>query len=81
MNDESGQSMAATYENVTKAIYPLSRLVYFDMIKSPDGGTNPVPEESLRFNRSREEQQIIPDQAICLPLGARQVESALEALE
>ena len=81
LTDESGQTFAATYENVAQAAYPLSRLVYFNTNSLPDGGVDPVLIEFLRFILSREGQKIVLDQGIYLPLRAWQVDAALVDLE
>ena len=79
--DDFGEIIAATYENVAKATYPLSRLIYFNTNRPPAGGGDPVLDEFLRFVLSREGQQVVRDQGIYLPLRAWQVEAALKALE
>ena len=71
---------APTYENVALAVYPLSRLVYFNTNKQPGQPLNPILEEFLRFILSRDGQQIVADQGIFLPLRNEQVESAREIL-
>jgi len=67
---------APTYENVALAMYPLSRLIYFNVNKAPG---KPLPfalDEFLRFILSREGQQVVLDQASYLPLRATQAQSS-----
>jgi phosphate transport system substrate-binding protein len=68
--------LAPTYENVALAIYPLSRLTYFNTNKAPGKPLDPALEEFLRFILSREGQQVVLDHAIYIPLRATQVESS-----
>jgi len=67
---------APTYENVALAAYPLSRLVYFNVNKSPNKPLPPALSEFLRFVLSREGQQVVLDQAIYLPLREGQARSS-----
>lgn len=71
---------APTYENVARASYPLSRLIYFNVNKAPGKPLNPAIEEFLRFVLSREGQQIVLDHASYLPLRAFQAQSGLKLL-
>jgi phosphate transport system substrate-binding protein len=61
-----------TYENVARAVYPLSRLVFLNLNKAPGKPLNPALEEFVRFIVSKEGQQIVLNQAIYLPLRERQ---------
>ncbi len=63
-----GPYYTPSYENVARADYPLSRLVYMNLNRAPDKPLNPVLAEFLRFILSREGQRVILDQAIFLPL-------------
>ena len=65
-----------TYENVALATYPLSRLTYFNVNKTPGKPLNPVLDEFLKFVLSREGQQVVLDQARYMPLRSWQVNSA-----
>jgi phosphate transport system substrate-binding protein len=67
-----GPFQAPTYENVARAAYPLSRLVYVNLNKTPGKPMNPALREFLRFIVSKEGQQIVLNQAIYLPLRAPQ---------
>ena len=69
-------AQAPTYENIALAIYPLSRLTYFNTNKAPGKPLDPALEEFLRFILSREGQQVVLDHAIYVPLRAPQVESS-----
>jgi phosphate transport system substrate-binding protein len=75
-----GPFFAPSYENVARATYPLSRLIYFNTNKAPGKPLDPAIEEFLRFVLSREGQQIVRDQAIYLPLRATQANHSLALL-
>ena len=79
--NESGPFVAPSYENVARATYPLSRLIFFNVNKAPGKALDPALAEFLRFVLSREGQQIVRDQALYLPLRANQVASARALLE
>jgi phosphate transport system substrate-binding protein len=72
---------SASYENVARAAYPLSRLIYFNVNRAPGQPLNPVLAEFLRFVLSREGQQIVREQAIYLPLRAFQAVAARALFE
>ncbi len=72
---------APTYENVARATYPLSRVLYLNTNKAPGKPLNPALEQFIRFILSREGQQIVRDEALYLPLRARQVESSRALLK
>ncbi len=74
--DPGDAPQAPTYENVALAIYPLSRLIYFNVNKAPGKPLPPALDEFLRFILSREGQQVVLDQASYLPLRATQVQSS-----
>lgn len=67
---------APTYDNVARADYPLTRLVYFNTNRAPGKPLNPAIEEFLRFVLSREGQQVILEHARFLPLRAGQADTA-----
>ena len=79
--NESGPFVAPSYENVARATYPLSRLIFFNVNKAPGKTLDPALTEFLRFVLSREGQQIVREQALYLPLRANQVEKARALLE
>ncbi|MBS0662731.1 MAG: substrate-binding domain-containing protein [Verrucomicrobia bacterium] len=60
------------YEEVARAAYPLSRLVYLNVNRAPGKRLNPALEEFARFILSREGQQVVRGQAIFLPLRSGQ---------
>ena len=68
---------APTYENVATAAYPLARLVYANVDERPGKALDPALAEFLRFIVSREGQRQVLDQAIYLPLRARQARASL----
>ena len=61
-----------SYEEVARARYPLSRLVYCNINKRPGTPVNPVLSEFIRFVLSREGQQVVLNQAVFIPLRASQ---------
>jgi phosphate transport system substrate-binding protein len=71
-----GAPQSPTYENVALATYPLSRLVYFNVNKSPGKPLAPALREFLRFLLSREGQEVVLEQAIYLPLREGQARSS-----
>jgi phosphate transport system substrate-binding protein len=71
-----GPVYAPSYENVARAVYPLSRLVYVNLNKAPGKPLNPALEEFLRFILSRQGQQAILDEKIFVPLRAQQAASS-----
>jgi len=79
--NESSPFVAPSYENVARATYPLSRLIFFNVNKAPGKTLDPALTEFLRFVLSREGQQIVREQALYLPLRANQVEKARALLE
>jgi len=79
--NDAGPFYSPTYENVARATYPLSRLIYFNVNKAPGKPLNPILAEFLRFVLSREGQQLVRDQALYMPLRAGQVASARALIE
>jgi phosphate transport system substrate-binding protein len=73
---EAGPFHAPTYENVARASYPLSRLIYFNTNKTPGEPLEPVFEELLRFILSRQGQLLVLQHAIYFPLRSWQVEES-----
>jgi phosphate transport system substrate-binding protein len=67
---------APTYENVALATYPLARLIFFNVNKTPGKPLPPALEEFMRFVLSREGQQVVLDHARYIPLRANQVRDA-----
>ena len=73
---EDGTIVAPTYENVCNASWPLSRLVYLNYNKAPDGEWDPIIKEFLRFLLSRQAAEICAEQNIYIPLTAAQANDA-----
>jgi phosphate transport system substrate-binding protein len=71
-SNEAGPFVPPSYEEVAKATYPLSRLVYCNINKSPTVALNPAISEFVRFILSREGQQVVLDQQVYIPLRAKQ---------
>lgn len=76
-----GPAYAPTYENVASAVYPLSRVTYFNANKQPGKHLDPVMEELLRFVLSKEGQQVVSGQQTFLPLRSGQTRDSLDALD
>jgi phosphate transport system substrate-binding protein len=76
-----GPPLAPTYENVALAIYPLSRLTFFNTNKAPGKPLDPALDEFLRFVLSREGQQVVLDHAIYIPLRSGQVQRSRVLLD
>jgi phosphate transport system substrate-binding protein len=74
-----GPFFAPTYEDVARADYPLSRLIYFNINKQPDKPLAPAISEFLRFILSAEGQGIVKEHGIFLPLRAKQAQKAAAA--
>ena len=68
------------YEAVAGAGYPLSRLVFMNLNRTPGKPVNPVLAEFLRFILSREGQRVILAQAVFLPLRESQAVTSRAAL-
>lgn len=75
-NHNSDPAYAPTYENVSTASYPLSRLAYLNLNKRPGAPLNPVFAELTRFILSKQGQQIILNQGIYLPLRSSQADAS-----
>jgi len=74
-------AVAPDYEEVARATYPLSRLVFLNLNKAPGQPLNPALEEFARFIISREGQQVLLDQAVFLPLRAEQAAQSRAQLD
>jgi phosphate transport system substrate-binding protein len=72
----NGPFYPPTYENVARASYPLSRLIFFNTNKAPGKPLTPAIEEFLRYILSREGQQMILNQALYIPLRSEQADKA-----
>jgi phosphate transport system substrate-binding protein len=77
---EGEPAVAATYDNVASAKYPLTRLIFFNTNRQPGRPLNPVFEEFLKFILSRDGQELVLHQGIFLPLRSQQVQHARETL-
>lgn len=76
--EAGGEAILPGYEEVALARYPLSRLCFMNLNRSPGQPINPVLGEFLRFILSREGQRIVQDQGIFLPLRADQATASAE---
>ena len=79
--EPGGPLIAPSYENVATALYPLSRLIYFNLNR-PTGEKLPdAIREFLRFILSRQGQAIVREHGVFLPLRARQAAESLKQLD
>jgi phosphate transport system substrate-binding protein len=69
---DRGPFYPPSYEEVARARYPLSRLVYCNVNKVPGRPLPPALEELIRFILSREGQRVVLEQAVFVPLRADQ---------
>ncbi len=75
-----GPSYQASYENVARALYPMSRVVHVIVAKRSGQALDPTLEAFVRFLVSKEGQRIVADQGVFLPLRADQARVALRLL-
>jgi phosphate transport system substrate-binding protein len=78
--EKGAAAMPPSYENVSRATYPLSRLIYLNLNKAPGKPLPPAIDEFLRFVLSREGQQMVLDQRVFIPLRASQASASLALL-
>jgi phosphate transport system substrate-binding protein len=74
-------ALPPSYENVARASYLLSRLIYLNVNKAPGKPLPPSIDEFLRFILSREGQQTVLDERIFIPLRASQAAASLKLIE
>jgi phosphate transport system substrate-binding protein len=67
-----------SYEEVARARYLLSRLVYCNVNRAPDHPLAPALDEFIHFILSREGQQVVLNQAVYIPLRATQAAHSLQ---
>ena len=77
---DAGPFYPPTYEAVATARYPLSRLVYFNVNKTPGKPLPPAVTEFLKFVLSRQGQALVLKEGVFLPLRAEQAQSARSLL-
>lgn len=77
---DGGPFHAPTYENVARASYPLSRLLYFAANKASGKPLDPILEEFLRFILSKHGQEVVLEHAVYLPLRSEQANDARAAM-
>jgi phosphate transport system substrate-binding protein len=68
-----------TYENVLNGRYPLSRMLYINVVKEPGKPLPKLTEEFLKFVLSREGQEIVVKDGY-LPLPPKAIEKELQKL-
>jgi phosphate transport system substrate-binding protein len=78
---EGGPAYPPTYENVVKAVYPLSRVMYLNLNKAPGKPLNPALAEFLRFVLSREGQELVVKEGVFIPLRAGQAAASRRLFE
>lgn len=74
-------AIAPTYENVAKAVYPLSRVMYLNLNKAPGKPLQPALAEFLRFILSQQGQELVVKQGVFIPLRASQATNSLRMFE
>ncbi|MGH8302901.1 MAG: PstS family phosphate ABC transporter substrate-binding protein, partial [Steroidobacteraceae bacterium] len=73
---EGANAVSPTYTNVALARYPLSRVVYANVNRSPGKALSPVVREFLRYILSRQGQEAVRQEGMFLPLREFQVSGA-----
>lgn len=76
-----GPALSPSYENVARATYPLSRVIYLNANPRSAAAQNPALREFVRFILSAEGQAVVRQQGIYLPLRATQVASGRSYLD
>ncbi|MFD7154181.1 PstS family phosphate ABC transporter substrate-binding protein [Kribbella sp. NPDC059898] len=79
-NHDNDPAYAPTYENVASAQYPLSRLVYLNLNKTPGRSMDPVMQELIKFVISKQGQGVVGKQAVFLPLRGFQSAASAQQL-
>lgn len=69
-----------SYENVARAIYPLSRVFYLVVAKAPGKDLPPALDAFARFLLSRAGQRVVREQGVFLPLRASQAAESLRLI-
>ena len=77
--DPGAPFVPPTYGAVASAAYPLARLVYLNLDRTPGRPLAPALAQFLRFIVSRDGQQVVLDQGIYLPLRAAQAQASLRS--
>ena len=70
----------ASYENVARADFPLSRVFYLVVAKKPGQPLAPALAAFARFLLSRDGQRVLLDQGVFIPLRASQAAQSLRML-
>jgi phosphate transport system substrate-binding protein len=78
---DDSQAYSPSYENVARADYPLSRLIYLNTNNDPQRPESPALAELTRLILSRQGQQVVADQGIYLPLRYQQVVNSKALLD
>lgn len=78
--EDNGPYYSPSYENVAKAVYPLSRVFYFNINKAPNKELDPAVKELLRFILSKQGQQVTLNQGYYIPFRASQADASRKAL-
>ncbi len=65
-----------SYDAVAHADYPLSRLIYFNVNKTPGKPLPPAIDEFLRFVLSKQGQALVREEGVFVPLRAGQADKA-----
>lgn len=78
---EKEEAVAPTYENVARAEYPLSRLIYANLNSGPGKPLPPALAELLKFIVSKQGQQVVLNHAIYLPLRNWQAKGSVAQID
>lgn len=76
-----GPYLEPSYENVARATYPLSRVVYCNLNREPGKAIAPALAEFLRFVLSKEGQQVVLNQAVFIPLRETQATNSRKLID
>ena len=74
------QAFEPNYENVLSGKYPLSRMLYINVVKEPNTPLSPLVKEFIKFVLSKEGQEIVVKDGY-LPLPNAVVEKQLQLLD
>ena len=78
---DGGPAYPPTYENVAKAVYPLSRVIYLNLNKAPGKPLTPALAEFLKFILSAEGQELVVKEGVFIPLRAGQAMASLQLFQ
>ncbi|MDB6169062.1 MAG: pstS [Verrucomicrobia bacterium] len=77
---EKGPYSSGTFEDVASGVYPLSRVIYLAVNKTPGKPIDPLAKEFLRAVLSKEGQEAVA-RTVYLPLVSAKVRASLDKIE